>query len=90
MARGILSLLDTIDHGRNDLNMGGHWAPWLAEPTTDGLVEVERATGDLVADAADDHGLAVAWAAARDRRRLPMRWVDAGLIATFERSVHGD
>ena len=65
-------------------------ASLAGELTTDGLVEVERATGDLVADVADDDGLAIAWASARDRRRLPMRWVDAGLIATFERNVHGD
>jgi hypothetical protein len=60
------------------------------KPPADGLVEVERAAGDLVTGAADDDGLAVPRASARPSRRLPMRRVDVGLITAFERSVDRD
>jgi hypothetical protein len=55
-------------------------ASLAGKPTADGLVEVERAAGDLVAGAADDDGLAVPRASARPRRRLPMvlTWVLSG------------
>jgi hypothetical protein len=82
------------DHGLLDAERSQYGrslrASLAGKPTADGLVEVERAAGDLVACAADDDGLAVPRASARPRRRLPMRRVDAGLITAFERSVDRD
>jgi hypothetical protein len=80
-------LLDAVDPAERSQYGRSLRASLAGKPTADGLVEVERAAGDLVAGAADDDGLAVPRASARLRRRLPMRRVDVGLITVFERSV---
>ena len=62
----------------------------IGEAATDGVVEVERAAGDLVAGAANDDGLAIALASARWRQDLAMLGVDVFLIAAFERNMGRD
>src|SRR4249920_152422 len=71
-------------HGRSSC------ASLIGEAATDGVVEVERAAGDLVAGAANDDGLAIALASAWWRQDLPMIGVDVFVVVAFERSMRGD
>ena len=76
MVRGLSPTMVCLMRSTTEGTMSA-WAviarPLVGEPTADGLIEVERAAGDLVAGAADTDGLAVARASVRPRQRPPMR-----------------